>query len=148
MISIREAEVADVPAIHRLIVELAVFEKAPNAVSNTIESLTTDLFEDKRCFAVIAERGGSLIGFALYFFGYSTWKGKTLYLEDIFIKESFRNQGLGQLLFDRIVRIAKENNVKRMDWQVLEWNTPAIEFYKKNNAILDSEWINGRFYFE
>ena len=88
-----------------------------------------------------------IVGFALYFFGYSMWKGITLYLEDIYVKESYRKHGIGQALFNTVVEIAKREGVRRMDWQVLEWNTPAIAFYEKNKALLDGEWINGRLYF-
>ena len=143
----RPAVLTDVPAIHGLIVELAVYEREPDAVINTMSSLESDLFIHKRCFAHVSELEGEIVGFALYFFGYSTWKGRTLYLEDIYVKASHRNHGIGQALFNTVVEIAKCEGVRRMDWQVLEWNTPAIAFYKKNKALLDGEWINGRLYF-
>lgn len=143
----RPAVLSDVPAIHGLIVELAVYEREPDAVINTMSSLEADLFVHKRCFAEVSELEGEIVGFALYFFGYSTWKGRTLYLEDIYVKESHRNHGIGQALFNTVVEIAKLEGVRRMDWQVLEWNTPAIAFYEKNKALLDGEWINGRLYF-
>ncbi len=145
--NVRAAKISDVPAIHALIIELAVFEREPDAVINTVSSLETDLFVHKRCFAEVSELEGEIVGFSLYFFGYSTWKGKTLYLEDIYVKESYRNHGIGQALFNTVVEIAKREGVRRMDWQVLEWNTPAIAFYEKNKALLDGEWINGRLYF-
>jgi GNAT superfamily N-acetyltransferase len=88
-----------------------------------------------------------IIGFALYYFGYSTWKGRTLYLEDLYVQEDFRKAGIGQQLFDHIVSVAKNEKVRRMDWQVLNWNEPALAFYRKNKAILDDEWINGRLFF-
>ena len=144
---IRSANESDVTAIHRLIVELAVFERAPDAVINTVESLHKDLFVEQRCAAIIAEEQDQIVGFALYFFGYSTWKGKTLYLEDLYVQEAKRVMGIGQALFNAVVEVAKQEKVRRMDWQVLEWNQPAIEFYKKNNAVLDGEWVNGRLYF-
>jgi GNAT superfamily N-acetyltransferase len=144
---IRPAVFSDVPAIHGLIVELAVYEREPDAVINTVSSLEADLFVHKRCFAEVAELEGELVGFALYFFGYSTWKGRTLYLEDIYVKASHRKNGIGQALFNTVVEIAKREGVRRMDWQVLEWNTPAIAFYEKNKALLDGEWINGRLFF-
>ncbi len=145
--NVRDAILADVPAIHALIIELAVYERAPNEVINTISSLEKDLFVHKSCFAQVSEHEGAIVGFALYFFGYSTWKGRTLYLEDIYVKEAFRKLGIGQALFNTVIEIAKREKVRRMDWQVLEWNTPAIAFYKKNKALLDEEWINGRIYF-
>ncbi|MFM7596492.1 MAG: N-acetyltransferase family protein [Flavobacteriales bacterium] len=143
----RPAVLSDVPAIHGLIVELAVYEREPDAVINTISSLEADLFIQKRCFAEVSEFEGEIVGFALYFFGYSTWKGRTLYLEDLYVKETYRKHGIGQALFNTVVEIAKREGVRRMDWQVLEWNTPAIAFYKKNKALLDGEWINGRLFF-
>lgn len=145
--TIRNALAKDVAAIHSLIIELAVYEKEPNAVINTPENLQEDLFTHKRCFAIVAEDEEQIIGFALYYFGYSTWKGCTLYLEDIFVQERARKKGVGQALFDEILKRAKMEKVKRMDWQVLTWNTPAINFYKKNKAFLDEDWINGRLFF-
>jgi GNAT superfamily N-acetyltransferase len=145
--NVRAAKISDVPAIHALIIELAVFEREPDAVINTISSLEADLFVHTRCFAEVSELEVEGVGFALFFFGYSTWKGRTLYLEDIYVKESYRKHGIGQALFNTIVEIAKREGVRRMDWQVLEWNTPAIAFYEKNKALLDGEWINGRLYF-
>ena len=145
--TIRNALAKDVAAIHSLIIELAVYEKEPNAVINTPENLLEDLFTHKRCFAIVAEDQKQIIGFALYYFGYSTWKGRTLYLEDIFVQERARKKGVGQALFDEILKRARTEKVKRMDWQVLTWNTPAINFYKKNKAFLDEDWINGRLFF-
>lgn len=144
---IRKAKENDVEAIHSLIVALATFEKEPLAVVNTPQNLLEDLFSKQRCHALVAEEYNTIVGFALYYFGYSTWKGRTLYLEDIYVIDEARNKGIGQALFDEVVQIAKKEKVKRMDWQVLEWNTPAISFYKKNNAHLDEEWINGRLFF-
>jgi len=145
--TIRNALAKDVAAIHSLIIALAVYEKEPNAVINTPENLLEDLFTHKRCFAIVAEDQKQIIGFALYYFGYSTWKGRTLYLEDIFVQENARKKGVGQALFDEILKRARTEKVKRMDWQVLTWNTPAINFYKKNKAFLDEDWINGRLFF-
>ena len=105
--NVRAAKISDVPAIHALIIELAVFEREPDAVINTVSSLEADLFVHKRCFAEVSELEGEIVGFALYFFGYSTWKGKTLYLEDIYVKESYRKHGIGQALFNTVVEIAK-----------------------------------------
>ena len=144
---IRVAKPGDETAIHQLIVELAVYEKEPDAVINTPKQLAIDLFEKKVCHAYVAEIDQEIVGFALYYFSYSTWKGRALYLEDIYIKESFRNRHIGNLLFDQVVEEAKNANVKRMDWQVLNWNEPAIAFYKKKNATLDPDWTNGRLFF-
>ncbi len=145
--AIRVATQGDEQAIFELISELALYEKAPDQVTNTAEQLAIDLFVDNICDAIVATYDDVIVGFALYYFSYSTWKGRCLYLEDFYVKESMRKLGIGQLLFDEVVSIAKTSKVKRMDWQVLEWNEPALKFYSKNDAILDGEWINGRIFF-
>jgi len=145
---IRPATPKDVPYIFDLIKELALYEKAPEQVTNTSENLHYDLFEAPICEAIVAEENEEILGFALYYTSYSTWKGRCLYLEDFYVKEKCRKRGIGKLLFDEVVRIAKVKKVKRMDWQVLEWNEPGLRFYKKENATLDSEWVNGRLFFE
>lgn len=146
--TIRKAEQGDEKAIHALIVALAIYEKAPDEVTNTPEQLAIDLFEDKICEALVVEnQAKEIVGFALYYTSYSTWKGRCLYLEDFFILPDCRRGGIGTLLFERVVAIAKEQGVKRMDWQVLDWNEPAIAFYQKQHAVLDPEWINGRLFF-
>lgn len=145
---IRPAKPTDVPSIFELIKELALYEKAPEQVSNTSKGLEEDLFEKNLCQAIVAEIDAEIVGFALHYTSYSTWKGACLYLEDFYVKEDKRTLGIGQLLFDEIIRIAKESKVKRMDWQVLAWNEPAIGFYQKQQAILDPEWLNGRLFFE
>ena len=149
MINYRIALPGDEEGIHRLIVELAVFEREPNAVIVPEEALYNHLFVEKICFSFVAVEveTDAVIGFALYYFSYSTWKGKCLYLEDIYVQEIHRKLGIGQVLFDMVVSVAKEKKVARMDWQVLNWNLSAIEFYKKNNADLSDEWLNGRYFF-
>lgn len=144
---IRAVERLDIPSILGLINELAVYENAPDEVINTVEQLEIDLIEDQCCHAVVCENEGVIVAFALYYTSYSTWRGKCLYLEDLYVQESWRKHGIGQKLFDTVVNVAKTSNYRRMDWQVLNWNTPAIKFYEKNNAVLDPEWINGRLYF-
>ena len=104
--------------------------------------------ENKLFDFLVAVYEGKIVGTAVFFYTYSTWKGKTLYLEDIVVNEQYRRTGIGSLLFDHLVEIAKGEKVKRMSWQVLNWNNPAIEFYKKINANLDSEWINCKLSFE
>ncbi len=146
--NIRIAKQSDVAAIFALIQELALYEKAPEQVTNTVENLRIDLFDKQLCGAIVAEINEEIVGFALYYTSYSTWKGACLYLEDFYVKEEVRKIGIGQQLFDEIVLIAKARNVKRMDWQVLEWNEPAIRFYEKQQALLDPEWLNGRMFFE
>lgn len=147
MISIRKAVEGDEFAIFDLIKELALYEKAPEQVTNSAEQLAIDLFEDKICDALVATKNNEIIGFALYYVSYSTWKGRCLYLEDFYVQENHRKFGAGGMLFDKVVEIAKELGAKRMDWQVLEWNQLALNFYKKRNAILDPEWFNGRLFF-
>lgn len=145
---IREARRGDEEAIHSLICELALYEKAPDEVINTVDQLRIDLFEDPVCEALVVENDlQEVVGFALYYQSYSTWKGRCLYLEDFYVKPEFRRGGIGSRLFSKVVDLAKERGVKRMDWQVLDWNEPAIAFYKKHEAILDGEWMNGRFFF-
>lgn len=147
--TIRTAKKTDMPAVLELIQELASYENEPDAVINTVSQLEKDGFGDSKVFdCIVADQKGIVVGFALYFTGYSTWKGKTLYLEDFLVKEALRGTGIGKLLFNEVVNEAKRRRVRRMDWQVLDWNKPAIEFYKKNEALLDGEWLNGRLFFD
>ena len=146
--NIRAARLGDETAIHGLISELALYEKAPGEVTNTVEKLKIDLFVDAVCEALVVENGRQeVVGFALYYQSYSTWKGRCLYLEDFYIQPEFRRGGIGSQLFAEVVQIARKWGVKRMDWQVLDWNEPAIQFYKKQQAVLDPEWVNGRLFF-
>lgn len=144
---IRKAKRGDEVQIMELIHGLAAFENEPDEVDNTAELLGKDLFDDQVCEAFVAEEGEQIIGFGLFYTSYSTWKGPCLYLEDLYVRESHRRLGVGGLLFDRLVETAKERNFARMDWQVLDWNEPAIDFYKKKGARLDVEWLNGRLFF-
>ena len=146
---IRTATRQDVAAIFQLIEELASFERAPEQVVNTPAQLEIDLFDDQICSAIVAtNEANSVVGFALYYISYSTWKGRCLYLEDFYVQEAERKQGHGQALFNEVVQIAKQMGVKRMDWQVLDWNHTALNFYRRNHATLDPEWINGRLFFD
>ena len=145
---IRSVKRGDEHAIMELIHALALYEKAPEEVVNTALDLGVHLFDEKICDAFVAEEGGKIIGFALFYTNYSTWKGKCLYLEDFFVLPEFRGVGIGSKLFDAVVSTAKERGVKRMDWQVLAWNEPAIQFYQKQQALLDPEWLSGRLFFE
>ncbi len=147
MINVVAAEEKHVAKIFSLIKELALYEKAPEQVTNTEEKLHHDLFLDPICEAIVAVENDIVLGFALYYTSYSTWKGRSLYLEDFYVSEDHRRRGIGQLLFDEVVRIAKDRKMARMDWQVLEWNQLAIDFYQKNEALLDPEWVNGRYNF-
>jgi GNAT superfamily N-acetyltransferase len=139
-ITIRKATPMDFPVILALIKELAAFEKAPEKVTNSVEQMRQeqDLF---RCFVSETE-AGEIVGMALYFFAYFTWVGKSLYLEDIYIKESFRKLKIGTALLNRIFEVAREENCKRVRWQVLNWNESAIQMYRKNGAEIDDEWLN------
>lgn len=133
----------DCPRLLELIRELAVYEKAPQEVTVTPGHFEESGFGPNPVWwALVAECNGNVEGFALYYIRYSTWKGQRLYLEDIIVTEKMRGKGLGTLLFDALQAEAREKNLNGMVWQVLEWNEPAISFYKKYNAVLDGEWIN------
>jgi GNAT superfamily N-acetyltransferase len=143
-IEIRRAKQEDCPRLLELIQELAVYEKAPDEVTVTLAHFQESGFGSKPVWwAFVAEDERGIHGFALYYVRYSTWKGQTLYLEDLIVTEPLRGKGIGSLLFERILQEAKEKEFARVSWQVLEWNEPAINFYKKYNASLDPEWING-----
>ncbi len=142
-IEIRIGTKIDIPFALNLVKELAAYEKAPNEVEVTIEEMTEWGFgSDKQFDFFVAAENNVVVGLALYYYKYSTWKGKCLFLEDIIVTESQRGKGLGKLLFDKVVQVSKEQKVRRMEWQVLDWNTPAIEFYKKYDSTLDGEWVN------
>lgn len=144
--AIREAGSKDLEAVHNLIQELAEYEKAPDEVSLTLEQLKADFERDKPGFGIlVAVWNEQIVGMALYYFTYSTWKGRCLYLEDMVVKSQCRNQGIGTKLFENLITIAAQNSAQRMAWQVLDWNEPAIRFYKKYNAYLDPSWVNGKF---
>lgn len=143
MINIRKGTANDVPEILGLVKELAIFEKAENEVTNTEERMLREGFGENPAFEVfLLENETGIVGMSLYYFRYSTWKGKRLYLEDIIVKEAFRGFGYGKLLFDITIKEAKATNCSGMMWQVLDWNKPAIEFYKKYNSRFDGEWLN------
>ena len=143
-ITLRRAQQEDCPRLLELIKELAHYEKAPQEVTVSLEHFKQSGFGEKPVWwAFVAEDLEGIQGFALYYIRYSTWKGQTLYLEDIIVTENKRGQGIGSKLFEQILAEAKEKKLARVVWQVLEWNEPAIQFYKKFNASLDPEWING-----
>lgn len=142
-ILIRKGIKSDLPQVLNLIKELAKYEKAPNEVAVTVEEMERDGFSENPIFCYfVAEMGGKIVGMSLYYIKYSTWKGKCVFLEDIIVSESYRKFGVGKKLFDPVVKVAKEMNARRLEWQVLEWNDPAIKFYEKLNSHLDGEWIN------
>ncbi len=140
---IRPSVPTDVAAMMQLIHELAVFEKAPNEVVANAETLLQSGFQEHPLFvAWVAEKDGLIVGMALCYIRYSTWKGPVLYLEDLIVTESFRGNGIGKALFEKCIAHAKHNNYRRMVWQVLDWNTPAIDFYKGYGAQIEDGWLN------
>lgn len=140
---IREGRRKDAVDVLRLIKELAKYEKALGEVEITEKTLIKDGFNKNPAFRVlVAELNGEVVGLALYYFKYSTWKGKCLFLEDLIVSEKYRRQKVGSMLFEALIKISKNLKVKRMEWQVLNWNEPAINFYKKYNAIFDNGWVN------
>lgn len=143
MIQIREGRKDDLPRVLDLVRELAEYENALHEVSNTVSRMEIDGFGDNPIFGFyVAEEADVILGISVYYYRYSTWKGKRLYLEDIVVTQSQRGKGIGNLLFERTMQHSIEMNCTGMMWQVLEWNEPAINFYKKYNSKLDSEWIN------
>ncbi len=142
-IIIRKALRTDCVRMMELIQELAVYEKAPDEVTVTMEHFEESGFgANPVWWAFVAEVQGVVVGMALYYVRYSTWKGQRMYLEDILVTEDMRGQKIGSLLFDALIVEAKEKGFNGMNWQVLDWNEPAIHFYKKYNANFDPEWVN------
>lgn len=143
---IRKAVAADIPLILEFIRALAVFEREPDAVTATEADLLRDGFGDAPYFhCLIAEHDGRPAGFAFYFFNYSTWTGRPgLYLEDLFVHTEFRGLGIGKALLARVAAIAVEKNCPRLQWEVLDWNTPAVDFYAGLGASFLDEWRNVR----
>ena len=129
------------PAVLALIRELAIFEREPDAVVVTAEDLVRDGFGAHALFeTLVAEVEGEIVGMALFYFRYSTWKGKTIHLEDLIVSESMRGTGIGYGLYSEIIRRGKLENVRRIEWNVLDWNAPAIDFYKKSGAKVLEDW--------
>ena len=143
--TIREGIKEDLPAVLRLIKELADFEKSLDEVTITLEDLENDGFGDRPWFwFLVAEENNEIIGLSFYWIRYSTWKGKFLFLEDFVIKQEYKRQGIGSKLFEETIKICKEENLNGMIWQVLGWNSTAIDFYKKYDAEISSDWLNGK----
>ena len=140
-ILIRPATESDMPAIHALVYELAVYEKAPEAVTTTPEEYLED-FRNGRFESLVAEMDGKVAGMVLFYAAYSTWKGKMLYLDDFVVWESYRRYGVGQLLYDAFLEEGRKRGFRLVKWQVLDWNTPALRFYEKNDAIVEKDWWN------
>lgn len=138
---IRKGTPQDMPDVLALITELAVFEKEPDAVVISVEDLVRDGFCEHPLFhTFVAEVNEEIIGVALYYYRFSTWKGKTIHLEDLIVKENNRGTGAGFALYSEIIKQGKKDNVRRIEWNVLDWNTPAIDFYEKSGAKVLSDW--------
>ena len=145
MITIRKGKKKDLPYILKLIQELAQYEDSIEEVSITLEELQDDGFcENPLYYFLVAEADNQIIGMCFYFIRYSTWKGKFLFLEDFIVTKEYRRRGVGNKLFNATIKICKELNMKGMCWQVLDQNTPAIQFYKKYNAEISCDWLNGK----
>ncbi|MBP4138085.1 GNAT family N-acetyltransferase [Flavobacterium geliluteum] len=139
--NIRKGNPEDMSSVLGLIKELAIFEKEPDAVVITAEDLIRDGFGEKPLFQVfVAEVDSEIVGIALYYYRYSTWKGKTIHLEDLIVKEKMRGTGLGSALYTEIMKQGKRDNVRRVEWNVLDWNTPAVNFYKNSGAKILDDW--------
>jgi len=145
-LNIRPAIAADCPRILELINELAVYERAPEEVTVTLEHFIEAGFGKNPVWkAFVAEVEGRILGFALYYTRYSTWKGCRLYLEDFIVTEEYRGKGIGKVLFEKVIEETKNGNYSGMVWQVLDWNKPAINFYNKYKAQLEEGWLNASF---
>ena|SRR5689334_4022024 len=143
-LTIRTGTKQDLPRVLELVKELALYERAPHEVTNTVERMEKDGFGPNPIYGLfVAENERGIVGISIYYWRYSTWKGKRLYLEDIIVTEKERGSGIGKKLFDRTMQHALDEQCTGMIWQVLDWNEPAINFYKKYySAKLDGEWIN------
>jgi N-acetylglutamate synthase-like GNAT family acetyltransferase len=164
-VKIRKAKKKDLPSVLALIRELAAFENAPKEVMVNLKELERDGFGKGKiydCFVATSplnplsrgrgdetKSGGEVVvGMALYYIKYSTWKGKCIYLDDIIVTEAMRRKGIGKKLFQAVVSVAKKMKVRKLEWQVLDWNKPAIDFYKKHSTVFDNEWVNCKLIFE
>ena len=140
--NIRKGTIKDMSAVLDLIKELATFEKEPNAVVVTVSDLERDGFGESPLFyTFIAEENNEIVGMALYYYRYSTWKGRTIHLEDLIVKEKMRGSGLGFELYSAVIAQGKNDGVRRIEWNVLDWNIPAIEFYEKSGAKVFKDWL-------
>lgn len=141
--TIRAGKKEDLPRVLELVKELAEYERALHEVTNTVERMEQDGFGPQPLFGFfVAEAENTIVGISLYYWRYSTWKGKRLYLEDIVVTQAERGKGFGKLLFDRTLQHALDENATGMVWQVLDWNEPAINFYKQYGCKFDGEWVN------
>ncbi len=143
-IVIRDAKKSDMPAVLSLINDLAAFEKAPQEVIVSVNDLEKDGFGERALFkCFVAELDEEVVGMALTYIGYSTWKGKLIYLDDIIVRAMHRNKGIGKLLLDKVIQFAANENARVLKWQVLRWNKDAIRFYERyENVVFDDEWVD------
>ena len=141
----RPGQATDLPAVHRLVGELAAYEKAADEFVATLEDYQHDYAADIFDF-IVAEQDGEIVGMALYFMTYSTWKGRMLWLEDFVVAQEHRRKGIGQLLFDAFLAQAKALECRLVKWQVLDWNEPALNFYRRNQARIETDWWNGKIF--
>lgn len=144
-INIRPGTAKDLPAIHNLVLELAEYEKAAHEFTASLEDYQRD-FGEGVFEVLVAEREETIVGMALYYMTYSTWKGKILYLEDFVVQAAYRRKGIGEALFDAFLETAKSKDCRLVKWQVLDWNKPAINFYRKKAATIEQEWWNGKIF--
>lgn len=143
MINIRKGKKEDLPAVLKLVKELAEYEKALDQVANSVQQMEEDGFGDNPVFGfLVAKDADEIIGTSIYYYRYSTWKGKRLYLEDLVVTEKKRGTGVGKKLFEETLEVGKQTKCTGMMWQVLDWNEPAINFYKKYNTNFEDNWIN------
>jgi GNAT superfamily N-acetyltransferase len=145
-VHIRKAEARDIPSIYNLVKELAIYEKEEHAVKSSIDDYSK-AFEEQIFDAFVAEVDNQVVGMALFYTAFSTWKGKMHYLEDFYVKNTFRRKGIGQSLFNAFIENAQEQNCTMVKWEVLDWNTDAIKFYKRNNALIETCWWDGKIIF-
>ncbi|HNR18547.1 MAG TPA: GNAT family N-acetyltransferase [Bacteroidia bacterium] len=147
-VQIRKGIQADIPQVLNLVKELALYEKAPEQVITTTDQMIEDGFGTNPTYQfLVAVENNRVLGTAVYFIKYSTWKGKGIYLDDIVVQEKHRNKGIGKKLFEAVIAECKLQKCKQLHWQVLDWNTPAINFYKKYKAEFDKGWINCKIHF-
>ena len=145
MVTIRKGEKKDLPTILELIKELAEYENSLHEVSINLKDLENDGFnEAPSYYFLVAEKNDKIVGMSFYWIRYSTWKGKFLFLEDFIVKTKYRRQGIGEKLFNATIKICQKLKLNGMCWQVLDWNKPAIEFYKKYNSQISGDWLNGK----
>ena len=145
MLKIRKGKKKDLPLILELIKELAEYENSLNQVSITLEELEDDGFNSKPYYYfLVAEKDNKIIGMSFYFIRYSTWKGKFLFLEDFIVRKKYRRSGVGLALFNATIKVCQKLKLNGMCWQVLDWNSPAIAFYKKYNSEISNDWLNGK----